>query len=123
MATLIVPDTGDYERQAGRLVADPAAGMLNAVYLRITTQRGRYWGDPRLGSRLHELKRMRDMARVAVLARQYTLEALKDLVDSQRINSLSVSVSRPEAGKLLVHGEARLATGEPFSFQHFVPVS
>lgn len=121
MATLIVPESGDYTRAGGRLVADPAAGMLNAVYLRLRQQRGSYWGDKTLGSRLHLLKK--DVPRVQILARQYTEEALKDLLDAGRINSLAITIRQPERGKLEIYGEARLPTGVPFSFTHFVQVS
>ena len=42
----------------------------NAVYVRLMTPLGSWWADPALGSRLHELQRSKDLARVRILAEQ-----------------------------------------------------
>ena len=69
MDAFISPQSADYSGSRTDTLA-------NAVYLRLATPLGSYWQDPALGSRLHELQRLKDVARVAVLARQYAEQAL-----------------------------------------------
>lgn len=121
MATAINPQSCDYERGSdGRLLRDPVNGMRNAIHLRLRTPLGSYWANPTLGSRLHELRK--DVSRAKVLARQYTETALKDLCDSGKISLLTLNVTQSLRGQILISGEAHLATGEQFPFQHFVKI-
>ena len=50
---LIDPILRDYTLVGGMPERDPAAGLANAVYLRLTTPLGSYWADPGLGSLLN----------------------------------------------------------------------
>lgn len=91
----IDPTTGGYvsiDGQPGTLQRDPAAGLANAAYLRLMTPLGTWWADPSLGSRLHELAREKDVARVQRLARQYAEQALQPLIDDGRASSLAIDV-------------------------------
>jgi phage gp46-like protein len=58
------------------------------------TPLGSYWADPELGSRLHELAREKDVARVAVLAKQYSEEALKPPLNDGRALQVTIDVER-----------------------------
>ncbi len=111
----ISPLTGDYTGQR-------ISHLGNAVYLRLMTPRGSWWGDPALGSRLHELARQKDVLRVGVLARQYAETALQPLLDDGRARSISVEVQQPYDGRLLLLVQVTDATGTPYLFEHFVRV-
>lgn len=93
MERALNPTTGDY---SGDLIDH----LGNAVYLRLMTPLGSWWGDPALGSRLHELRREKDVARVRVLARQYSLQALQPLIDDGRADSIDVVAVRDQPGRL-----------------------
>lgn len=123
MDAWINPVTGAYEQVAdgSALVRDPADGLANAVYLRITTPLGSYWANPTLGSRLHELEREKDVARVQTLAEQYALQALQPLVDDGRVSQLSVRTER-QPGRLVLLVELTDAAQTVRTFQVHVKV-
>jgi len=108
MDAYIDPTTGDYAQadpdRPGTLLRDPADGLANAVYLRVMTPRGSWWADPTLGSRLHELQREKNVARVERQARQYVELALQPLIDDGRAASVAVETER-HAGRLHIKVE------------------
>ncbi len=122
----INPVTGAYDLTQGVPQRDPAGGLANAVYVRLMTPLGSYWADPALGSRLHELQREKDLARVTVLARQYAEQALAPIVEDGRATSVEVSTQRIKApdgsGRLNLLIEVVAASGERFSFQYQIKV-
>lgn len=122
MDAYLNPLTGNYELLDGRLVLDAAQGLGNAVYLRLMTPLGSYWADADLGSRLHELQREKDLARMAVLARQYAEAALQPLIDDGRAQAVEVAAQRPHDGRLLLFITVTDAGGTQRTFQHHVKV-
>lgn len=118
----IDPDTRDYRLSAGTAQRDPAAGLANAVYLRLMTPRGSYWAEPTMGSRLHELAREKDLARVAVLARQYAQVALQPILDDGRATAIDITTERPGNGRLHLRIEVTDAGGGRQTFTHPVTV-
>lgn len=123
MDAWINPSTGDYAAdpaRVGELARAPGDGLANAVYLRLMTPLRGWFGDVTLGSRLHELAREKDLARVERLARQYALEALQPLLADGRVQSLDVQTVRPGDGRLLLAVALVDARGEPRAFD--VPV-
>lgn len=119
---LIDPVTRDYAVVAGSPRRDPAGGLANAVYLRLMTPLGSYWADPNVGSRLHELQRMKDLARASVLAKQYAGQALAPLIADGRARSIEVTVEQPHDGRLYLLIEVVDAAGERQTFTHPVKV-
>ena len=121
----INPVTGDYAQadadRPGTLARDPADGLANAVYLRITTPLGSWWADPTLGSRLHELVREKDVARVQRLAQLYAEQALQPLLDDGRVSSLSVQTER-QVGRLNMRVELVDGQGTQRTFDMHVKV-
>lgn len=122
MDAFINPTSRDYDLSNGQLARDPAGGLANAVYLRLMTPLGSYWADPKLGSRLHELQREKDVARVPRLAQQYAEVALATLVSDLRVQSVSVSVLR-QPGRLLLTVTVTTNTGSVATFHHPVKVA
>lgn len=97
MDAWINPNTRDYAvvaAQAGAVQRAPGAGLANACYLRLMTPLGSWFGDKTLGSRLHELQREKDLARVERLTKQYATAALQPLVDDGRLVNLMVQTER-----------------------------
>lgn len=120
MDCYIDPAAQDYRLANGAPVRDPLAGLANAAYVRLMTPLGSYWADPTLGSRLHELQREKDVARVTVLAKQYAEAALKPLLDDGRAEEIVVSVERvkdaTKAGRMQLAIQLTAVTGEVTSF-------
>jgi len=116
MDALIDPSTGDYTGQ--RITT-----LANAVYLRLMTPLGRYWALPKLGSRLHELRREKDLPRFYTLARQYAEQALAPILADGRAREITVTASGPRPGWCLLEIEVIQASGQVEQFQHFVRVS
>jgi phage gp46-like protein len=119
---LIDPYTRTYILVDGAPLRDPAAGLANAVYLRLMTPLGSYWADPTLGSRLHELQREKDKARVAILAKQYAEQALAPLIADGRATAIEVSTEQPGNGRLHLLIVVTAASGEHLTFKHPVNV-
>jgi phage gp46-like protein len=119
MDTLINPKTGDYSAETaaiGALQRDPANGLLNAAYLRLTTPLGSWFGDATLGSRLFELSREKDLARVERLAQQYAKAALQPLIADGRAQSVDIRTLRAGNGQLAITVEIVDAHGIQTSF-------
>jgi len=109
------PTTGDY-------VASCIDHLGNAVYVRLMTPLGSWWADSSLGSRLHELERCKDLARIHKLAVQYSEQALAPLITDGRAKAIRVSAEQPHDGRCLLHIEVDDAMGRTATFQHAVRV-
>jgi phage gp46-like protein len=110
----INPTTGD-------LTGQRITTLANAVYLRLMTPLGSYWAAPELGSRLHELKREKDKARVISLAIQYAKDALKALIDDGRATSIDITAERAGDGWLKLLIEVSTPAGRQ-TFEHLASV-
>lgn len=122
MDSFIDTTTRDYVLLQGAAQRDPANGLANACYLRLTVRLGSYWADTELGSRLHELEREKDVSRVAILAAQYADQALAPLLTDGRATQINVTTSRPGNGRLYLLIEVVSASGETLTFKHPVGV-
>lgn len=60
--------------------------------------------------------------RIALLARQYAAQALQGLLDDGRARAVEVSAEQPHDGRCLLHVTVTDATGQRYSYEHFVPV-
>lgn len=122
----IDPATGDYALTDSAPKRDPAGGLANAVYLRLMTPVGSYWADPLLGSKLHQLQRTKDLARVEILARQYAEQALAPILADARATAIVVTTQRVKAadatGRLNLLIEVTDAGGKRLTFTHPVQV-
>lgn len=127
MDAWVDPATRDYRYEAGAFVRDPARGLANAVYLRLMTPLATWWADPALGSRLHELTREKDVARVELLARQYSEQALQPILADGRARSIEVATERVKdntlGGRLQLSITVIDAGGRLFTFVHPVKVA
>lgn len=106
----------------GDLTGQRITSLGNAVYLRLMTPLGSWWADPSLGSRLHELRREKDLPRVGEKAREYAQTALKPLLDNGRAQSITVTTDQPHNGWLILEIEVIDAAGNPSVFRHPVRV-
>lgn len=107
---------------SGDLSGERISSLANAVYIRLTTPLGSWWADKSLGSRLHELKRSKDLSRIGKLARQYAEQALQPLFDDGRAKTINISTEQPHNGWLLMLIEVVDASGVPQVFRHLVRV-
>lgn len=108
------PITGDY---TGNIINN----LQNAIVIRLRTPLGTWWADKSIGSQLHLLQREKDLERVALLAQQYTEEALQPIVDDGRADSISVSATQLHNGWLVLHIRVQTAQGG-FDYDHRVPI-
>lgn len=115
MDALIDSSTGDY-------TGATTTTLANAVYLRLMTPLGSWWADTTLGSKLHELNREKDVSRVALLAQQYSEQALQPLLDDGRASAITVTTYRQQTGWLILHIVVEQPNGETETYQHPVRV-
>lgn len=128
MDAWVNPKTGDYVPvPQGGLTLDPADGLANAVYVRLMTPLGTYWAAPDLGSRLHELRRSKAVARVEQMAQEYSRAALQPLIADGRAQSVDVLTelqAAQDGGKRLALLITVVdAAGRARAFEHFVKVA
>lgn len=128
MDAWINPVTADYEYVSGAdLTAAPGNGLANACYLRLMTPLGSWFGDATLGSRLHELQREKDLARVERLAKQYATTALQPILDDGRASSIDITVERQKddtgGGRLALAITVTDGQGQPTVFNVYVKVA
>lgn len=121
-AIALSPLTGDYTVSNGVAQRDNSGGLMNAIVLRILMPLGSYWAEPLLGSRLHELQREKDLARVAALAKQYSEQALQGLLDDGRASAIDVQTQLNHDGRLLLAIDVTAANGQRLTFNHPIKV-
>ena len=122
MAVLIDPVTRDYVLLEGMLKRDPSNGLLNSIWLRLQTPLGTYWADKTIGSKLHLLRREKDVARVQRLAQQYAEQALEPILIAGRATSITVTTEQLHNGRMHLLIEVVAASGETLTFKHPVKV-
>ena len=105
------------------LSLDAAFGQddVQCVCQRLNIHRGKYWADPKLGSRLYLLQRAKDLTRNVLLARLYAEEALIDLVPS-RFQSIVVNASQHIHSRVDLSIDVIRLTGEKQSIPYFIAV-
>lgn len=118
MDTLLDPLTGEYQTN------ETTNSLHNAVYIRLLTPYGSWWGDPSLGSRLHLLKREKNTVRVRRLAVQYAEQALQPLIDDNRAKKIEVTelAENKQRGWLFLHIIVHDAGNDKIYFKHQVRV-
>ena len=112
----ISPTTGDYTHSR-------IDSLQNAVYLRLETPLGSYWADPALGSRLHELKRDKDLPQVRLRAIQYSEQALQPLLNDGRAQSITIDAQKGPKGWLFLSVTVQDSAGSPHTFKHPVRIT
>lgn len=117
MDNLLDPTTGDYSGTS-------TSSLANAVYLRLMIPLGSWWAQPDVGSKLHLLRREKDVTRIHKLARQWAEEALAPLTAETdgRASSVSVETFQEQKGWLLLLITVLQADGISASFRHHVRV-
>lgn len=120
MDAWINPATKDYVLLQGAAQRDPAGGLANSIYLRLTVRRGSYWADGTFGSKLYLLARAKDVARQARLAVQYANDALSPLVPG-RASAISIAAEH-QPGRLNLLIEVTALSGDTLTFKHPVQV-
>ena len=116
MDSRLDPATGDYDRTR---IAD----LGNAAYLRLMVPLGSYWADPTLGSKLHLLRRAKDVARNQALAIQYTREALQPLIADKRADRIDIDAVWAHDGRLQLLVRVLQAGIEVATFAHYIKVA
>lgn len=94
---------------------------IQCIYNRLSIERGRYWANANLGSRLYLLKRSKDVKRNHLLAQQYAEEALIDLIPN-RFEELEVTVEQNEIGRIELLIEITRLNRQISKILYFVPV-
>lgn len=96
--------------------------LLNAVYLRIMTPRGTYWDDETFGSRLHLLRREKDLSNRSVRAKEYVAEALQPLLDDGRADAVETLTEQRGDGRLRLLVKVFQAGAQVAQLEYFVEV-
>ncbi len=91
----IDPTTGAY-------TGERISHLANAIWLRIMTPKGSWWGDPVLGSLLHTLTRSKALESVAATAEGMALDALRPLLTSGRAASIVAKATLSGTRLLLI---------------------
>lgn len=109
----------------GQMTYESIDDIANNVWLSLFTPRGSFFQDPNFGSRLYLLRRSKNTARKAALAKSYCLEALQWLLDSGRATALDVVIEQDsvDISRLNARIGATQANGQTITFGLFEGVA
>lgn len=113
------------ENAAGQMTFDKADNIFNNVFLSLMIEKGSFFQNPEIGSRLHLLKRAKNTEKTAALAEEYCKEALQWLIDTGRAKKIDVFSQRDrlqDLNRLKLLIEVTQAGGRQVSFETFVEV-
>lgn len=107
----------------GAQTFNPATDRRNNVFLSLAIDRGTFFANRDLGSRLYLLTRAKCTVRTEGLARDYAAEALAWLLETGRAAAIDIATSRnPEKGRIDMVVTVDWGDGQPVAYQHFVQV-
>lgn len=109
---------------ANELISPPVADVVEAAYLRLTTEKGSYFADPSLGSELYRLKRSKDIPRIRLQAVKWAIQALEPLKNNYYLSSVVV-VELPPITKGAINLLVTLThqSGQTYKLTHTVKVA
>jgi phage gp46-like protein len=113
------------EDAVGQMTFDKADNIFNDVFLSLMIEKGSFFQNPEVGSRLHLLKRAKNTEKTAALAEEYCKEALQWLIDTGRAKKIEVFTERDrlqDLNRLKLLVEVTQADGRQVSFETFVEV-
>ncbi len=111
----------DIENGRGKLMLETTDTLMNNIFLSLNIQRDNWWFTPAFGSRLHELNREKNVARVEMLAVNYAKEALQWLVETKRASAVDAATTHIKGGLILMV-TVTTAAGKPVIFEKFISV-
>lgn len=90
-----------------KMTYDVVLNTTNNILLSLNTRAGSFFLLPEFGSKLHEVKTT--TSQDIQLAKQYTLSALKWMVDTNRIENVSVTANKTKDGISIIVNYAEKA--------------
>lgn len=105
------------------LTDQPGSDLLNLVFFSLAIQRGGWFLNPLLGSRLHLLRKEKCLPATERLLKDYVSEAFQWLYDIGRITRHETTTSRlPAAGRINYIVTVYGSDGETVTYTNFVRV-
>ncbi len=106
----------------GQMTFNKAANYMNNVYLSLVVNRGSFFQNRALGSRLYLLRRSKLTPQTAALAADYVKEALQWMIDAGRATAVDVQTEIDTAvtGRLKVRVDVTQNDGSIITFTTFV---
>lgn len=113
------------EDAVGQMTFDKTDNIFNNVFLSLMIEKGSFFQNPEVGSRLHLLKRAKNTEKNAALAEEYSKEALQWLIDTGRARKINIYTQRDriqDLNRLKLLVEVTQSDGRQVSFETFVEV-
>jgi len=85
----IDPETGDYSLASTGL-PEKTTSLLQPAYVRLRTELGQWMHDPSLGSRYHELERVKITPAVEAQTVEFAEQALRPIVEDGRATKVTI---------------------------------
>jgi phage gp46-like protein len=109
----------------GQMTYEAVTDLANNIWLSLFTKRGSFFQDPGFGSRLYLLRRQKNTAQKAALAKSYCQEALQWLLDSGRAVDINVLIEEDQTDVCRLNAQigCTQANGQEITFGLFEGVA
>jgi phage gp46-like protein len=112
-----------FDEQGRAVLGTEGSPLLTLIFMSLMIPRGTWFLDPKLGSRLHLLKKEKCLPRTERLLKDYVTEALRWLQEIGRMSSFDVVTERiPSRGRINYTVTAYGSDGDRVTYSNFVRV-
>lgn len=117
-------NTVTHDYIASRLTAPPIKDVVEAAYLRLSTEKGSYFTDKDFGSELYRLRRSKDTPQIRLQAVAWAKQALKSLKPRYFLANIDVSQTLPTTnGKIQLLVKLEHQSGQIYTTTFTVKVA
>lgn len=117
-------NTVTHDYIASRLTAPPIKDVVEAAYLRLSTEKGSYFTDKDFGSELYRLRRSKDTPQIRLQAVAWAKQALEPLKPRYFLASINVSQILPiKKGEIALLAKLTHQSGQIYTTTFTVKVA
>lgn len=109
---------------ANELTAPPVKDVVEAAYLRLSTEKGSYFTDPNFGSELYRVRRGKDTPRLRLQAIKWAQQALDPLKARYFLSNIIVTeIQPPQNGQIRLLVQLIHQNGQYYTVNYTVKVA
>lgn len=117
-------NTVTHDYIVSELIAPPVKDVVEAAYLRLSTEKGSYFTDKNFGSELYRLRRSKDTPQIRLQAVAWAKQALEPLKTRYFLSGIDVSQVLPiKKGEIGLIAKLIHQSGQVYTINHTIKVA